>query len=387
MAAPGHPEAAQRSSTRRPRFVARQSRPSRSRGELAAAFEEVRAATIALVADVCDEDLRRPVDSIMSPLVWDLGHIAAYEDLWCVHRLGDVPLLRPGLAALYDAFETPRAVRGDVELLDRTAAMAYLEEVRGRTLAVLDRRGPTKLHELVLQHELQHTETMRQAMFLGGMAGGSPEALPAFPEDPRFATVPAGTFTMGADAAGFSYDNERPRHRVNLPAFRITRAPVTGATFQRFVDGGGYQRRDWWSDEGWAWKEQYDVTQPVGWTGGDDRPVQHVSWFEADAFARSFGARLPTEAEWERAATWDHGSALDGVGLVWEWTSTEFDRYRGFVADPYREYSEVFFGRGYRVLRGGSWASSARVVTRTFRSWDLPERRQIFSGIRLARDA
>jgi iron(II)-dependent oxidoreductase len=111
----------------------------------------------------------------------------------------------------------------------------------------------------------------------------------------------------------------------------------------------------------------------------------HVSWFEADAFARAHGARLPTEAEWEKAATWTQ-DPLQDTGRAWEWTSTRFHGYPGFVANPYREYSEVFFGDAYRVLRGSSWATLERVRSHTFRNWDLPLRRQIFAGVRLAKD-
>jgi len=344
-------------------------------------LQATRERTLELVAGLDHATLHEPLDPIMSPLVWDLGHIAAYEELWCVSRLGGEPLIHPELAAAYDAFETPRPLRAQIELLDRDAAGAYLE-----TLDVLARTGPTVLHELVLRHELQHTETMRQALFLGGTAGGFPDAMPSFTAEPEFVEIPGGTFAMGAGADGFAYDNERPRRQVDVRAFRITRTPIVNATFLRFVEGGGYQRREWWSDEGWAWKEEYDITRPLGWTGPDDRPVQHVSWFEAAAFARSVGARLPTEEEWEKAATSNHGAALEGVGLVWEWTSSEFDGYPGFAAYPYREYSEVFFAKGYRVLRGGSWAASPRVATRTFRNWDLSQRRQIFSGLRLVKE-
>jgi iron(II)-dependent oxidoreductase len=159
----------------------------------------------------------------------------------------------------------------------------------------------------------------------------------------------------------------------------------------RFSEGGGYERREWWSQEGWAWKEEYDITHHSSIANGHPEAAAcHVSWFEADAFARANDARLPTEAEWERAATWSRepeGRAITGIGDVWEWTATAFGGYPGFRPYPYREYSEVFFGDRYRVLRGGSWATDPRVATVTFRNWDLPQRRQIFSGLRLATSA
>jgi iron(II)-dependent oxidoreductase len=224
-------------------------------------------------------------------------------------------------------------------------------------------------------------------------------------------------------------------------AYLIGRNPITNASYLTFVEGGGYERREWWSAEGWAWKEEYDITRPAGWTPDLDgewrldrlaplhpnRPVVHVSWFEADAFARAHDARLPTEIEWEKAATWDQQTRsaraypwgneppvagvhanLDHVtpgpagahaagkspygceamlGDVWEWTASDFRGYPGFTPYPYREYSEVFFGSDYKVLRGGSWATRARVITPTFRNWDYPQRRQIFAGFRIARDA
>jgi iron(II)-dependent oxidoreductase len=171
---------------------------------------------------------------------------------------------------------------------------------------------------------------------------------------------------------------------VALGAFRIARHPVSNASWLSFSEGGGYERREWWSDEGWAWKEEYDITHHPAVAAGDPRaPVCHVSWFEADAFARAHRARLPSEAEWERAAASDQ---LEGTGYVWEWTRSRFEGYPGFVAYPYREYSEVFFGGDYFVLRGGSWAASPRVASATFRNWDHPQRRQIFAGLRLVGD-
>jgi gamma-glutamyl hercynylcysteine S-oxide synthase len=349
------------------------------------AMAAARERTFSLVAHLDEATLERVLDPIMSPIAWDLGHIGAYEDLWIAHRVGGLPLLREDLAALYDAFETPRAVRGDLEFLRGAELRAYLAEVRARTVAVTAEHGAGDLHELVLRHELQHTETMLQALALAGLlpAGvGRPSSVAGADEWLR---VPGGTAAIGADADGFAYDNERPRHGVHVPTFHIAKRPVTNATWLTFTEGGGYERRPWWSHEAWMWKEEYDIGDcPASVRSGDpDAPVVHVSWFEADAFARWAGARLPTEHEWEKAATWDQ---ILGLGEVWEWTASPFAAYPGFVAYPYREYSEPFFGDDYRVLRGGSCATHPRVRSLTFRNWDLPQRRQLFAGLRLAKD-
>ncbi len=356
-----------------------------------AALVQAREHTLALISGLSDEDLERVHSPIMSPLVWDLGHIAAYEDLWLAHRHAGLELLRPDLAQLYDAFETPRAVRGEIEALRPAEAHDYLAAVRTRIpeAITLNGLGDGTVYEMVLRHEYQHSETMRQTLQIAGLLPGEDRAKLAQPLPPlhsgdEWIEVPAGLFEMGADAEGFAYDNERPRHTVDVAAFQIARHPMSNASWMRFSEGGGYERREWWSDEGWAWKQEYNITHhPAVAAGHVDAVACHVSWFEADAFARAHGARLPSEGEWEKAAT---SGLLAGVGRVWEWTSTTFHGYPGFSAYPYREYSEVFFGDNYRVLRGGSWATHPRVKTLTFRNWDLPQRRQIFAGVRLARD-
>ena len=356
------------------------------------AMDEARERTLALVAPLSVDQLERVHSPIMSPLVWDLGHIAAYEDLWIAHRHGGLELLRPELAGLYDAFETPRAIRGEIEALGPEDARAYMAQVHERTARTLADVGVGNgvLCEMVLRHELQHSETMRQTMAIAGLLAAGEPSLVAADVPEGWVNVPAGEFAMGADAEGFAYDNERPRHTVSLPAFSIARRPVSNASWMGFSEGGGYERREWWSQEGWAWKEEYDITHHASVaTGQPQAPVCHVSWFEADAFARAQGARLPSEQEWEKAATWTQGTSdsLASVGAVWEWTASHFGGYAGFEPYPYREYSEVFFGDSYRVLRGSSWATHPRVASRTFRNWDLPQRRQIFAGVRLAKEA
>jgi|SRR5271163_30514 len=355
--------------------------------QVLAALEEARRATLALVSGLSVEDLERVHSPIMSPLAWDLGHIAAYEDLWLAHRHAGMPLLRPDLADLYDAFETPRAVRGEIEALGAGEAREYLEAVRARTADALTSQGVGDgfVCEMVLRHELQHSETMRQTLAIAGLLPPGEPPLGPLEGPEEWIEVPAGAFAMGARQGRFAYDNEQPRHTVETPAFRIARRPVSCGSWMRFSEDGGYERPEWWSPEGWAFKQEHGIApHPAVSASQPQAPACHVSFYEADAFARAHGARLPTEAEWERAAT---AGVLAAVGQVWEWTQTRFHGYPGFVAHPYREYSEVFFGESYCVLRGGSWATAPRVASLSFRNWDLPVRRQIFAGLRLAGDA
>jgi iron(II)-dependent oxidoreductase len=364
------------------------------------------------VEPLSEADLDRQHHPLMSPLVWDLGHIAAFEDLWLCRETG-LDLLRPDLAELYDATETPRAERGHLPIPHRAEATAYMEAVRERMRANLDEVSPF-IAEMLVQHEHQHNETMLQTLQLAKPGVYAPDRRrPDGAAASGSIEVEAGAAEIGFAGGGFAYDNERPRHAVELAAYRIDRAPVTNAQFAEFVEDGGYRRAELWSPEGWELREREGWERPLYWTAdGEERrfdrvealepdvPVMHVSWFEADAYARWRGARLPTEAEWERAAAafdsdrgaldqlgFGPGPAGPFVGDCWEWTASEFGGYPGFEAYPYAEYSSIFFGHGYRVLRGGSWATRPRVARATFRNWDHPQRRQIFAGLRCAEDA
>ncbi|HEX3453179.1 MAG TPA: SUMF1/EgtB/PvdO family nonheme iron enzyme [Gaiellaceae bacterium] len=351
--------------------------------ELAAARER----TNELLATVSDGDLVRQFSPLMSPLVWDLAHIGHFEELWLLRRLTGAEPIFPAGDDVYDAFEHPRDERPSLELMDPAKARAYLAEVRTRVLDVLEQCDfdPAErlvrdgfVFGLVLQHEQQHVETMLQTLQLSGLEhpGGGPAAV----GPGELELVQGGMSSVGSDEP-WAYDNERPVHEAAVGAFRIATAPVTNGEYAAFLAADGWSEAPLgWERDGDGWLcRRFGRVEPVA----PDEPVQHVSWHEADAFARWTGRRLPTELEWERAARL---GVLDGVGEVWEWTSSDFTGYPGFEAFPYREYSEVFFGRDYRVLRGGSWATHPTVARLGFRNWDLSVRRQIFAGFRLATD-
>jgi len=349
---------------------------------------------LALVEPLDDEQLNRVWSPLLSPLAWDLGHIANFEELWLVRRVGGREPLRGELGRFYDAIENPRKVRGELPILRDEELRAYMADVRQRTLDVLegveigaDVEDPLLrdgfVYEMLLAHELQHNETMLQLLQLvdgyvplRAEFGSSPDAVPQTPEA---VTIAAGEHSIGAGPRGFAYDNERPRHQVELDAFEIDRIPVSNGAYVSYMEATGAEPPLYWERDGDGW---IDTSRGQRAPIDRDLPVIHVSWEQADGFARWTGKRLPSEFEWEAAR-----EQLDGIGHGWEWTSSHFLAYPGFEAFPYREYSEVFFGGAHRVLRGSSWATHPRVARPTFRNWDLPQRRQIFAGLRCARNA
>ncbi len=348
-----------------------------------------------LLEPLDDAQLNRVYSPLLSPLAWDLGHIANFEELWLVQTIGGREPLHGELGRLYDAIENPRKTRGELPILRDAELRAYLADVRERTLEVLDEVeiGPQAddrllrdgfVYEMLLAHELQHQETMLQLLQL--LDGYEPlDGAPRPAAEPPAAaagtiSVAAGEYEIGAGPHGFAYDNERARHAVALDAFEIEATPVSNGAYAEFVAETGAEPPMYWRHDGQAgWvSTAMGRCEPL-----DPRlPVTHVSWEEAEAYARWAGRRLPSEQEWEAASP-----RLAGVGQVWEWTSSDFLAYPSFEAFPYPEYSEVFFGDGYKVLRGGSWATHPSVMRPSFRNWDLPQRRQIFAGLRCARDA
>ncbi len=427
---------------------------------LAHMLKDARAQTLALIAALTDEQLIGPRLSIVNPPLWEIGHLAWFQEHWVLRHVGRREPIRKDGDSLYDSARVPHDERWSLPLPSRAETLAYMERVLN---SVLDRMASVTMndqeiyfHRLVTFHEDMHAEAFaytRQTLRyppppLARLDGGPRSARKAsggfWPGD---AEVPGGTYLLGGTPdLPFVFDNEKWAHPVEVRPFRIARAPVTNAEFARFVDDRGYERPDLWSEAGWAWRARADSHHPVYWERGiggawlhrwHDRvvplepylPVIHVNWYEAEAFCRWAKRRLPTEAEWEVAASaepaadgralreakrrfpWGNapptperanldlragcclavnllpaGDSAFGcrqmIGNVWEWTADEFDPFPGFTTDPYKEYSEPWFGGTHRVLRGGAFATRSRVIRNSYRNFYTPDRRDVLAGFR-----
>jgi iron(II)-dependent oxidoreductase len=417
---------------------------------LSAWVQDARRRTLDLIADLNDDQLLGPALAVINPLLWEIGHVAWFQERWVLRHANKRAPLRPDADRLYDSAAVAHDTRWDLPLPVRDQTLGYMAEVEKHVLERLDQRpGPDEVYFILLAifHEDMHTEAFtytRQTLgypaprLSGSVSGPADENDVPWGGD---VMVAGGPFRLGAERyEPFVFDNEKWAHAVELGPFAIARAPVTQAEFAAFVDDGGYRRRELWGADGWAWREKVAVEQPVywrrqgrGWQRRNfdcwlalepHRPVIHVNWYEADAYCRWAGRRLPAEAEWEAAASlragdggkrrfpWgDDGPAavaaranLDAtalgcvgvaacaagdcphgcrqmIGNVWEWTADDFLPYPDFVADPYKEYSAPWFG-DHKVLRGGCWATRARLLRNTWRNFYRPERRDVFAGFR-----
>ena len=397
-----------------------------------------RQSTLTLTEQLTADEFRQQAHPDFSPVGWHLGHIAFTESRWLLEYLKRDACLYPQYTTLFAADGLPKAEREN--LPDLATILAFMADIRDRTLAYLATAPlgeQLRLWRWLLQHESQHAEIATYILTLHRWSSPSPAAIAPL-SDPALITalfepaasvnmvyIPAGEWVMGLESWA-ALDNERPLHPVRTGNYWIDRTPVTVADYRKFMAAGGYHNSQWWHPQGWAWRQQHHITQPQYWRDAPDdatTPVWGVSWYEADAYACFVGKRLPTEAEWERAARWQpetetllaypwgndpptphhgnfgghHGGVTpvgqfgagrsatgcdDLLGNVWEWTSTWFEGYPGFQPYPYPGYSQAYFDKAHRVLRGGSWATRPGVLRSTFRNWYHPHVQQVFAGFR-----
>ena len=419
---------------------------------------ETRKRTLDLVADLSDEQMIGPLLPIVNPLLWEIGHVAWFQEWWVLRHLRKQKPIFEGGDTLYNSAEVAHNTRWELRLPSREKTLDYMRLVLSCVNDTMSSKDPSEeevyFHLLATFHESMHDEAFtytRQTLgYPPPRLNTAPgEQSPAYTQGgpmPGDVEIPGGTFMLGATGdIPFVFDNEKWAHHVSIQPFRIGRAPITNAEFAAFVEEGGYRYRKWWSESGWDWREKTGAEHPTYWqreSGGrwlqrrfnewlpliEHHPIIHVNWYEAEAYCNWAGQRLPTEAEWESAASgeptrdgctsagrkrrfpwgdepptpnranldWSAGGCVDVgtlplgdsafgcrqmIGNVWEWTATDFRPYPGFVIDPYKEYSQPWF-ENHKVLRGGCWTTRSRLIRNTWRNFYTPDRRDVWAGFR-----
>ena len=400
--------------------------------ELIEELRSARSRTRRVADDLAGERELGPKLAIVNPPRWEVGHVGWFQEWWCLRGGSEsAASILPNADRLYNSATVPHATRWDLPLPSFEDTIAYRERVLDLVETKL-LQGPkgeeAYFARLAVRHEDMHAEAFHYTRQTLGYPQPDLALKPFARREPGDIEHPGGAFRLGAlPEEGFVFDNEKWSHPVVLAPFRIARSAVTYGELREFVDAGGYRKREYWSEAGWAWK---DREQPLYWKDGKvrrferwielpaDEPVRHVNWHEANAFCRFAGRRLPSEAEWEAAASagrerrfpWADSppsaeqANLDGtalgcvdvvanaagdsphgcrqmIGNVWEWTADDFRPYPGFAAGPYRDYSAPWFGT-HKALRGGCWVTRGRLLRNTWRNFYLPDRRDVWAGFR-----
>ena len=352
---------------------------------LAPALRDARRRTLAIYSHLDLEAEPFPKLAIVNPAVWELSHIAWFQEYWCLRHASGAPSMLEDADRLFDSTRVPHDTRWELPYPPVDALLGYMRDTLEASIERLERTPESQRYffALALLHEDMHGEALLMTLQTLGLP--APPALdldmPRLPEQPaRDVAFAADEFEMGTakDERRFVFDNEKWAHPVRVAAFRMADRPVTQGEYAAFLDATGASPPKHWRREGSAWRaRRFDRWQPID----AHAPMVHVTLDEARAFCRWAGRRLPTEAEWEYAATHGRSALRQMIGGVWEWTSSPFAPYPGFRPDPYKEYSEPWFGDHY-VLRGGSFATRARLVHSRFRNFYLPQRSDVFAGFR-----
>ena len=420
-------------------------------------LEDAHSRTLELLEDLDDQQLMGPKLPTVNPLLWEIGHVAWFSEQFVLRKLHNYQASRPELDNIYDSIAIEHPTRWDLPLLNLDECLTYIDEIKDKLCSRLNHGDATEADSFIYQFATFHQDMHNEAYTYSRQTLGYPTPTFSVSKDlnlnnddfgphPGDAQIPGGKFVLGASHnARFLFDNEKWAHEVMAYPFQISKAPVTNEEFAAFVKDDGYKRRDLWPDIGWTWLKEEGAGSPPHWVpdGGGKwlmkrfdqlidlppyEPVIHVNWYEASAYCRWANRRLPTEIEWEIAASMEpDGSGtvlsdskrtypwgndkntikranLDGRGMgcvdvaafadgdsafgcrqmlgnIWEWTNSTFQPYPGFVSDAYKEYSEpVFYTR--KVLKGGAWATRSRMINNSHRNFFTHERRDILAGFR-----
>ena len=422
-------------------------------------LQDARKRTLELIQDLDEKQIIGPKLPYLNPMRWEIGHIAYFYEYFILRNLYNFEsILGDKADQIYDSICIEHEIRWDLPLLSRPDTLSYMQAVFDQLCERLDKKKTTDHESFLYQFGIFHEDMHTEAFFSARQALSYPTPIIAISEKAPapnnltnqlgWAKVPGGDFNLGAKKnTPFLFDNEKWAHKVRVEPFEISKTPITNSMFQDFVDDGGYQLETLWTNDGWNWRQEANAEHPVYWLADGNKnwkerrfdqilplcpnlPVIHINWFEADAFCRWAGLRLPREVEWELAAlgTLDQDGKLaktkksypwgeeepnasyaniDGrhlgpiavnaleesdsafgcrqmIGNVWEWTADTFNAYPGFSADIYKEYSTVLFGKT-KVLRGGAWTTRGRMINGTYRNYYEQDRRDVFSGFRACR--